>query len=80
MSDVTDREYEYIVVGSGAGGGPVAVNLARAGASVLVLEAGGAPEGDEYECNVPAFHTLASEKASFLTGASYLVDGSKTAQ
>src|SRR5262249_24775706 len=32
--------------------------------TVLVLEAGGPPEGDEYECRVPAFHTLASEKAS----------------
>jgi hypothetical protein len=35
-------EYEYIVVGSGAGGGPVAANLARAGFRVLLLEAGGA--------------------------------------
>lgn len=32
--------YEYIVVGSGPGGGPLAVNLARAGHSVLLLEAG----------------------------------------
>ncbi|KUJ17750.1 alcohol oxidase [Mollisia scopiformis] len=32
--------YDYIVVGSGPGGAPVAVNLAKAGASVLLLEAG----------------------------------------
>jgi len=64
VADETDRAYEYIVVGSGAGGGPVAANLARAGRSVLVLEAGGQTEPDDYECNVPAFHTLASEKES----------------
>ncbi len=37
-------EFEYIVIGTGAGGGPVAANLARAGHRVLVLEAGG--DGD----------------------------------
>jgi choline dehydrogenase len=32
--------YDYIVIGSGPGGGPLAANLARAGYSTLLLEAG----------------------------------------
>ena len=51
--------YEYIVVGSGAGGGPVAANLAAAGHRVLLLEAGDAWDGYDYQ--VPAFHPAASE-------------------
>jgi choline dehydrogenase len=35
------EEFEYIVIGTGAGGGPVGANLAKAGRRVLVLEAGG---------------------------------------
>ncbi len=59
-------EYEYIVVGSGAGGGPLAARLAENGHSVLVLEAGGDPRQiagerlpEDYQ--VPAFHAFASE-------------------
>ena len=38
---------EYIVVGSGAGGGPLAVNLAKAGHKLVLFEAG----GDDGEVN-----------------------------
>ncbi|CAI6332089.1 unnamed protein product [Periconia digitata] len=37
---VSQETYDYIVVGSGPGGGPLASNLARANYSVLLLEAG----------------------------------------
>ena len=57
--DAIAEEYEYIVVGSGAGGGPLAANLARKGHKVLLLEAGGDYEGPSYQ--VPVFHPLASE-------------------
>jgi choline dehydrogenase len=52
--------FEYIVVGSGAGGGPLAANLAHAGRRVLLIEAGAADAGGlNYE--VPAFHAAACD-------------------
>jgi choline dehydrogenase len=55
----SEGEYDYIVVGSGAGGGPVAAGLARAGYSVALLEAGGADATCDYQ--VPAFFPKVSE-------------------
>lgn len=65
---------EYVVVGSGAGGGTLAARLAEAGHTVVLLEAGGDPRQlaggdaldpsgnrlpDDYD--VPVFHAIASE-------------------
>jgi choline dehydrogenase len=52
--------FEIIVVGSGAGGGPLAARLARAGKRVLLLEAGqDVAAMPKYQ--VPAMHALSTE-------------------
>ncbi|KAH8811357.1 hypothetical protein F5884DRAFT_749744 [Xylogone sp. PMI_703] len=52
--------YDYVVVGSGIGGGPVAANLAIAGYKVLLLDAGD-DEGTSYQERVPALQLQATE-------------------
>src|SRR5688572_16962996 len=52
-------QFDYIVVGSGAGGGPLAARLAEKGKSVLLLEAGG--DHQPYNYQVPVFHGNATE-------------------
>jgi choline dehydrogenase len=59
MSDPS-ASFEYIVVGSGAGGGPLAANLARAGRKVLLVEAGAADAGG-LTYQVPAFQAAACD-------------------
>lgn len=61
MTNHGQPECEFIVVGSGAGGGPLAANLAKAGFTVLLLEAGDDAPPDNYNCQVPCFHAFASE-------------------
>jgi len=59
---MSDSEFEYIVVGSGAGGGTLAARLAEAGRTVLLLEAGGKDQPFNYQ--VPCFHGSATEDAA----------------
>ncbi|KAI0525952.1 choline dehydrogenase [Xylaria bambusicola] len=55
------KEYEYIIIGSGAGGSPIAANLARAGHSVLLVDAGG-DFGYLRQVDSPALANPASER------------------
>lgn len=59
-------EWDYVIVGSGAAGGPLAARLAESGMRVFLLEAGGDPCAgagarlpDDYR--VPGFHAFACE-------------------
>lgn len=52
--------YEYVVVGSGAGGGPLAARLALAGHKTLLIEAGD-DQGLNINYTVPAFNARVSE-------------------
>ncbi|RMZ66269.1 Choline dehydrogenase [Pyrenophora seminiperda CCB06] len=59
-SATTLEDYEYVIVGSGAGGGPLAARLALGGYKVLLLEAGD-DQTNTTQYNVPALHSVAAE-------------------
>ncbi|TRM64103.1 hypothetical protein BD626DRAFT_265448 [Schizophyllum amplum] len=51
--DTSSAEYDYIVVGAGAGGGPVAARLAETGFSVLVVDVG--HDVNNYNTTIPNY-------------------------
>ncbi len=66
MARAGEGEWDYVVVGSGAGGGTLAARLVDEGMRVFLIEAGGDPRAtsdarlpDDYD--VPAFHPFACE-------------------
>jgi choline dehydrogenase len=63
MNTLKQNKYDYIIVGSGAGGGPLAANLVLAGFKVLLLEAGGKEASISY--SVPSFTGLAAENENY---------------
>jgi len=56
--------YDYIVVGSGPGGGPLAANLARAGFSTLLIEAGGDESANPTYRDLQNFIEACNDEAS----------------
>ncbi len=66
MTGAERLEWDYVIVGSGAGGGTLAARLVESGMRVFVLEAGGDPRTMEAErlpddYDVPGFHAFACE-------------------
>jgi choline dehydrogenase len=69
MGSGDERGWDYVIVGSGAGGGTLAARLVESGMRVFLLEAGGDPctelaarLPDDYD--VPGFHAFACENPS----------------
>ena len=56
----TDAEYDFIVVGSGAGGGPLACRLAEANYKTLLIEAGN-DQGNNVNVSIPAFQGVVAQ-------------------
>ncbi|KAI8315032.1 hypothetical protein K4K61_002991 [Colletotrichum sp. SAR11_59] len=56
----TDTSYDYVIVGSGPGGGPLAARLAIAGKKVLLIDAGD-DQGDSIPYKVPALNLQSTE-------------------
>lgn len=62
ISTALDEEYDFIVVGSGAGGGPLACRLAEANFKTLLIEAGN-DQGDNVNTSIPAFQGVVAQDA-----------------
>ncbi len=69
MNDAGHSPWDYVIVGSGAGGGTLAARLAETGLRVFLLEAGGDCLStqaqrlpDDYQ--VPGFHAFSCENAA----------------
>lgn len=61
-ADLQSDEFDFIVVGAGAGGAPLAARLALAGFSTCLIDAGG-DQSNNKKVTVPALHPKASEDA-----------------
>jgi len=59
--ETTLHGYDYIVVGSGPGGAPLAARLGLAGYKVLVIEAGADEAPSDWNITVPYLNAKASE-------------------
>ena len=73
MADAHRGDWDYVSVGSGAGGGTLAARLAEGGMRVFLLEAGGDPvtEGAERmpeDYAIPGFHAFACENPAMSWG------------
>jgi choline dehydrogenase len=73
MTGAEGLEWDYVIVGSGAGGGTLAARLAESGMRVFLLEAGSDPVAetaarmpDDYA--VPGFHAFACENPAMSWG------------
>lgn len=64
VSVVQAATYDYIVVGSGPGGGPLAANLAKAGYSTLLIEAGGDEGSNPTYADIANFLESANDEAT----------------
>ena len=60
MEFVAEETYDFVVVGSGPGGGPLACRLAQAGYTVCVIDAG-ADDSDALVTRVPRLHNMSAE-------------------
>jgi len=71
-STTVEEEYDFIVVGSGAGGGPLACRLAEANFKTLLIEAGN-DQGSNVNTSIPAFQGVVAQDPKIRWDVSKLV-------